>query len=44
MMSMDNTLGFSGKIPDVYTNRGGNYWTLFTPETWKVLRTYLQEV
>ncbi|MBP8263631.1 MAG: hypothetical protein KAX52_07965, partial [Pseudomonas sp.] len=41
MMSMDNTPGFSGKAPDGCTTRGGNYWTLITPGTWKVLHADL---
>lgn len=40
-MSMDNTPGFSGKAPDGCTTRGGNYWTLIAPGTWKVLHADL---
>lgn len=36
MMSIDNTPDSPAKRPDGCTRRGGNYWTLFTPEIWKV--------
>jgi hypothetical protein len=36
MTSMDNTPDSPAKTPDGCTPRGGNYWTLFTPEIWKV--------
>ena len=28
-------------MPDDRMNRGGNYWTLFTPRIWKVLHAIL---
>ena len=37
MTSMDNTPDSPAETPDGCTPRGGNYWTLFTPEIWKVL-------
>ncbi|MDP3689247.1 MAG: zinc ribbon domain-containing protein, partial [Sulfurimicrobium sp.] len=42
MTSIDNTPVSPAQIPDGYTPRGGNYWTLFTPEIWKVLHAVLQ--
>ncbi|MDO8890482.1 MAG: hypothetical protein Q7V00_01415, partial [Sulfurimicrobium sp.] len=43
MTSIDNTPVSPAQIPDGYTPRGGNYWTLFTPEIWKVLHAVLQD-
>jgi hypothetical protein len=37
MTCMDNTPDSPAKAPDGCTTRGGNFWTLVTPEIWKVL-------
>ena len=42
MTSMDNTPDSPAKTPEGYTTQGGNYWTLITPEIWKVLHAVLQ--
>ena len=42
MTSMDNTPDSPAKTPEGYTTQGGNFWTLITPETWKVLHAVLQ--
>jgi hypothetical protein len=42
MTSMDNTPDSPAKTPVGYTTQGGNYWTLITPEIWKVLHAVLQ--
>jgi hypothetical protein len=39
---MDNTPDSPAKTPVGYTTQGGNYWTLITPEIWKVLHAVLQ--
>jgi serine/threonine-protein kinase HipA len=39
---MNNTPDSPAKPPDDRTDQGGNYWTLFTPRTWKVLHAVLQ--
>jgi hypothetical protein len=39
---MDNTPDSPAKTPEGYTTQGGNFWTLITPETWKVLHAVLQ--
>jgi transposase len=39
---MNNTPDSPAKPPDDRTGQGGNYWTLFTPGTWKVLHAVLQ--
>jgi hypothetical protein len=39
---MNNTPDSPAKPPDDRTDKGGNYWTLFTPGTWKVLHAVLQ--
>jgi hypothetical protein len=39
---MDNTPDSPAKTPDGCTPRGGNYWTLFTPEIWKVFHAVSQ--
>ena len=44
MTSMDNTPDSPAKTPEGYTTQGGNFWTLITPETWKVLHAVLQYV
>lgn len=41
MTSMDNTPDSPAKTPVGYTTQGGNYWTLITPEIWKVLHAVL---
>ena len=41
MTSMDNTPDSPAKTPEGYTTQGGNFWTLITPETWKVLHAVL---
>ncbi|MDZ4317076.1 MAG: hypothetical protein U0989_20220, partial [Azonexus sp.] len=41
MTSMDNTPDSPAKTPVGYTTRSGNYWTLITPEIWKVLHAVL---
>jgi len=38
---MDNTPDSPAKTPVGYTTQGGNYWTLITPEIWKVLHAVL---
>ncbi|MDZ4313242.1 MAG: tyrosine-type recombinase/integrase [Azonexus sp.] len=38
---MDNTPDSPAKTPVGYTTRSGNYWTLITPEIWKVLHAVL---
>ena len=38
---MDNTPDSPAKTPEGYTTQGGNYWTLITPEIWKVLHAVL---
>jgi len=38
---MDNTPDSPAKTPEGYTTQGGNFWTLITPETWKVLHAVL---
>ena len=43
MTSMDNTPDSPAKTPEGYTTQGGNFWTLITPETWKVLHAVLQD-
>jgi hypothetical protein len=42
MTSMDNTPDSPAKTPEGYTTQGGNFWTLITPEIWKVLHAVLQ--
>jgi hypothetical protein len=42
MTSMDNTPDSPANSPDNYTTQGGNFWTLITPEIWKVLHAVLQ--
>ena len=37
MTSMFNTPDSPAKSPVGYTTQGGNFWTLITPEIWKVL-------
>jgi hypothetical protein len=39
---MDNTPDSPAKTPVGYTTQGGNFWTLITPEIWKVLHAVLQ--
>jgi hypothetical protein len=39
---MFNTPDSPAKTPVGYTTQGGNYWTLITPEIWKVLHAVLQ--
>jgi hypothetical protein len=39
---MDNTPDSPAKSPVGYTTQGGNFWTLITPEIWKVLHAVLQ--
>ena len=39
---MDNTPDSPAKTPEGYTTQGGNFWTLITPEIWKVLHAVLQ--
>ncbi len=41
MTSMDNTPDSPAKTPEGYTTQGGNFWTLITPEIWKVLHAVL---
>lgn len=41
---MDSTPDSPAKTPEGYTTQGGNFWTLITPETWKVLHAVLQVV
>jgi len=41
MTSMDNTPDSPAKTPGGYTTQGGNFWTLITPEIWKVLHAVL---
>ena len=41
MTSMDNTPDSPAKTPVGYTTQGGNFWTLITPEIWKVLHAVL---
>ena len=43
MTSMDNTPDSPAKTPEGYTTQGGNFWTLITPEIWKVLHAVLHE-
>ena len=43
MTSMDNTPDSPAKTPEGYTTQGGNFWTLITPEIWKVLHAVLQQ-
>ncbi len=43
MTSMDNTPDSPAKTPVGYTTQGGNYWTLITPEIWKVLHAVLHK-
>ncbi|MBP9799138.1 MAG: hypothetical protein KBD39_03380 [Sterolibacterium sp.] len=43
MTSMDNTPDSPAKTPVGYTTQGGNFWTLITPEIWKVLHAVLQQ-
>ena len=38
---MNNTPETPAQKPEFYTYRGGNFWTLFTPRTWKVLHAVL---
>jgi putative transposase len=38
---MFNTPDSPAKTPVGYTTQGGNYWTLITPEIWKVLHAVL---
>ncbi|MER2540209.1 MAG: WYL domain-containing protein [Azonexus sp.] len=38
---MDNTPDSPAKTPVGYTTQGGNFWTLITPEIWKVLHAVL---
>jgi hypothetical protein len=40
---MDNTPDSPAKTPVGYTTQGGNFWTLITPEIWKVLHAVLQQ-
>jgi integrase len=40
---MDNTPDSPAKTPVGYTTQGGNYWTLITPEIWKVLHAVLHK-
>jgi hypothetical protein len=42
MTSMFNTPDSPAKTPGGYTTQGGNFWTLITPEIWKVLHAVLQ--
>ena len=44
MTSMDNTPDSPAKTPGGYTTQGGNFWTLITPEIWKVLHAVLQQL
>ena len=44
MTSMDNTPDSPAKTPVGYTTQGGNYWTLITPEIWKVLHAVLHQL
>ncbi|MFA7174840.1 MAG: hypothetical protein WC340_15805, partial [Kiritimatiellia bacterium] len=37
-----NTPDSPAKTPEGYTTQGGNFWTLITPEIWKVLHAVLQ--
>jgi integrase len=39
---MFNTPDSPAKTPVGYTTQGGNFWTLITPEIWKVLHAVLQ--
>jgi DNA helicase-4 len=39
---MFNTPDSPAKTPGGYTTQGGNFWTLITPEIWKVLHAVLQ--
>jgi hypothetical protein len=41
MTSMFNTPDSPAKTPGGYTTQGGNFWTLITPEIWKVLHAVL---
>ena len=41
MTSMFNTPDSPAKTPAGYTTQGGNFWTLITPEIWKVLHAVL---
>ena len=41
---MNNTPETPAQKPEFYTYRGGNFWTLFTPRTWKVLHAVLQSI
>jgi hypothetical protein len=38
---MFNTPDSPAKTPGGYTTQGGNFWTLITPEIWKVLHAVL---
>lgn len=44
MTSMDNTPDSPAKTPEGYTTQGGNFWTLITPEIWKVLHAVLHKL
>ena len=41
MTSMFNTRDSPAKTTGGYTTQGGNFWTLITPEIWKVLHAVL---
>jgi hypothetical protein len=43
MTSMFNTPDSPAKTPAGYTTQGGNFWTLITPEIWKVLHAVLHQ-
>jgi transposase len=41
---MSSTPDSPAKMPDDRTTQGGNYWTLFTPEIWKLLHAVLHAI
>jgi len=43
IISMNNTPETPTQKPEFYAYQGGNFWTLFTPRTWKVLHAVLQQ-